>query len=83
MAVGAAQGINRLVRGDSVKPRAHRTARLVLAFLDIQLQERVLEHILSQITIAQVPAQITVQLTFIAAQQNPKRFRLTTAKARQ
>src|SRR5262249_15961600 len=83
MAAGAAEGVDRLVRGDRVQPRSHRPALFILANLGKHLKEGVLENVVREFAVAQVAAQVAVQFAFVAAHQHAERLALASAEGRE
>ena len=54
---------------DGIKPGSKRTAVLVQPALQVDLEERVLEHVLRKGRIAEVTCQVAVQLSFVPVDQ--------------
>ena len=69
MPAGLAQRINGLMGRDRIEPGPKRPAVLEQTALQVNLEKRVLEHILGDRRIAEVAGQITVQLSFISMDQ--------------
>ena len=61
--------VNGLMSGDGIQPGTKRTAVLVQSALQVDLEERVLKHVLRQRRIAKVTCQVAVKLTFVAVDQ--------------
>ena len=61
--------VDRLIRGNRVQPRAHLSARLELAAFQVDLQERLLKHVLGHLRVAQVMPQVAVQLLLVSVDQ--------------
>jgi hypothetical protein len=77
----APHGIDGLVRGNGVQPRAEGPARLILAALDVHLKEGVLKHVLGKAPILEITPQVTVEFALVPSNQEPKRFGLSSTKA--
>ena len=61
--------VDGLMSGDRIKPGTKRTAILVQPALQVDLEERVLEHVVRERRIAEVTCQVAVQLSFVAMDQ--------------
>jgi hypothetical protein len=69
VALVAALGVDGLIGGDRIDPRANLAARLELVALQMDLQERLLEDVFGHFGITQVVPKVAVQLRFKAVDQ--------------
>src|SRR5262245_53379973 len=72
MPPAAALCVDRLVGGDRVQPRANRPPGLELLALQMHLEEGRLEGVFRHLRIAQVSAEVAIQLALVATDQFSK-----------
>src|SRR5215471_5579702 len=64
--------VDRLVRGNRIKPGLDGSALLIALDFHVKLEKRVLKHVLGKSTVAEIAAQIAEQFALKSANQNGK-----------